>query len=138
RCTYVERRSLVAPGARRQEPRRVEEITLRVVAGKPTKLKPLSADAKLFHSLSASNQTPMNPNDSEATRARQLVEETFRFTTNDCRGNLAGTIKGPVRMRIENLDGGDVPPSEMPRLEDSDADGYVFAEVTATGVFLFK
>ncbi|CAM9441202.1 unnamed protein product, partial [Ectocarpus sp. 8 AP-2014] len=137
-CTYVERRSLVTQGTRGQEDERVEEMTLRVVAGAPTKLEPMSDDASLFHSLSASNQTPMNPNDDEARHAQQLVEKTFRFTANDCRGNLAGTIKGPVRIRIENLDGVDVPASEMPRLEDSEADGYVLAEPTATGVFLFE
>lgn len=46
--------------------------------------------------------------------------------------------RGPVRMRIENLDGVNVPVSEMPRLEDSDPDGYVLADPTATGVFLFE
>lgn len=41
-------------------------------------------------------------------------------------------------MRIENLDGVEVSASEMPRLEDSDADGYVLADPTATGVYLFE
>lgn len=41
-------------------------------------------------------------------------------------------------MRIENLDGVDVPAAEMPRLEDADAHGYVLADPTATGVFLFE
>lgn len=41
-------------------------------------------------------------------------------------------------MRIENVDGVDIPTSQMPRLEDSDRDGYVFADPTATGVFLFE
>lgn len=47
------------------------------------------------------------------------------------------TRRGPVRMRIENMDGVDVPTSEMPCLEQSD-DGYVLADPTATGVFLFE
>ncbi|CAN0389337.1 unnamed protein product, partial [Ectocarpus fasciculatus] len=92
-CTYVERRPLVTQGTRGQEDERVEEMTLRVVAGAPAKLEPMPDDARLFHSLSASNQTPMSPNDHDANHARQLVEKTFRFTANDCRGNLAGTIK---------------------------------------------
>lgn len=46
--------------------------------------------------------------------------------------------RGPVRMRIENLDGAEVPASEMPRLEDSNAEGFVLADPTATGVFLFE
>lgn len=41
-------------------------------------------------------------------------------------------------MRIANLEGVNVPPEEMPRLEMSDAEGYVFADPTATGVFLFE
>lgn len=48
------------------------------------------------------------------------------------------TRRGPVRMRIENVDGVHVPTSEMPCLEDADGDGYVFADPTATGVFLFE
>lgn len=41
-------------------------------------------------------------------------------------------------MRIENLDGVNVPEAEMPRLEASDENGYVEADPTATGVFLFE
>lgn len=35
----------------------------------------------------------MGPHDEAARDARRLVEKTFRFTANDCRGNLAGPIK---------------------------------------------
>ena len=41
-------------------------------------------------------------------------------------------------MRIANLEGVRVPPMEMPGLEMSDAEGYVYADPTATGVFLFE
>ncbi|CAM9825307.1 unnamed protein product [Scytosiphon promiscuus] len=136
-CTYVERRPLMTQDTQRED-ERVVEISLRVVAGSPVKLEPMSDDANLFHSLSASNQQPLAPHDPAARDARRLVEKTFRFTANDCRGNLTGPINGPVRMRIENLDGVDVPASEMPRLEDSDHEGYVVADPTATGVFLFE
>ena len=53
----------------------------------------MSDDANLFHSLSASNQEAMDPRDDSARNARQLVENTFRFTANDCKGNHAGLIK---------------------------------------------
>ncbi|CAM9532999.1 unnamed protein product [Hapterophycus canaliculatus] len=137
-CTYVERRPLATQGTGGEEEERVVEMTLRVVAGSPRRLEPMSDDANLFHSLSASNQQPMGSHDEAARVARRLVEKTFRFTANDCRGNLAGPINGPVRMRIENLDGVDVPASDMPRLEESDEEGYVVADPTATGVFLFE
>lgn len=45
---------------------------------------------------------------------------------------------GPVRMCIANLEGVNVPPGDMPRLEMSNTEGYVFADPTATGVFLFE
>eukprot|EP00903_Cladosiphon_okamuranus_P018047 g16608.t1 len=137
-CTYVEHRALATQDMQGQEHEMLAETTLRVVAGSPAKLEPMSEDAGLFHSLSASNQEALDSRDEAARNARQLVEKTFRFTANDCRGNHAGHIKGPVRMRIENLDGVDVPASEMPRLEDSNADGFVSADPTATGVFLFE
>lgn len=41
-------------------------------------------------------------------------------------------------MRIESLEGENVPAKEMPRLENSDGEGYVQADPTATGVFLFE
>eukprot|EP00752_Nemacystus_decipiens_P004173 g3816.t1 len=139
-CTYVEHRALATQDMQGQEHEMLAETTLRVVAGSPFKLEPMPDDAGLFHSLSASNQEALNARDEDeaAKNARQLVEKTFRFTANDCRGNHAGHIKGPVRMRIENLDGVDVPAAEMPRLEDADAAGYVLADPTATGVFLFE
>ncbi|CAM9801278.1 unnamed protein product [Pylaiella littoralis] len=137
--TYVERRALATQSSQGDEDERTVEMTLRLVAGSaPFKFSPYADDANLFHSLSASNQEPMDASDDAARIARQLVDKTFRFAANDIRGNHAGQIKGPVRMRIENVDGVHVPTSEMPCLEDADGDGYVFADPTATGVFLFE
>ena len=61
--------------------------------GAPYKMEPMADDANLFHSLSASNQASRDPDDEVAKNARQLVEKTFRFTANDCKGNMAGRIK---------------------------------------------
>ena len=61
--------------------------------GSPFKLEPMTDDAGLFHSLSASNQEALDSRDVAAKNARQLVEKTFRFTANDCRGNHAGQIR---------------------------------------------
>lgn len=66
-------------------------------AGAPRKLVPLSEDEHLFKSLSASNQAPAASGGEEEERnaraARRLVEQTFRFTASDSKGNLAGQIK---------------------------------------------
>lgn len=61
--------------------------------GAPFKLVPLAEDAHLFNSLSASNQASVSPDDEEEARdARRLVEQTFRFTADDLKGNTAGQI----------------------------------------------
>lgn len=41
-------------------------------------------------------------------------------------------------MRIETLEGQNVPEQQRPRLQNSDSGGYVRADATATGVFLFE
>ncbi|CAM9280554.1 unnamed protein product [Ascophyllum nodosum] len=134
-CSYVEMRGLPSQGPQADKN---TGMVLRVGAGAPSKLVPFPEDANLFHSLSASNQTSNSANDEVAQHARQLVETTFRFMPSDTKGNMSGPINGPLRMRIANLEGVRVPPMEMPGLEMSDAEGYVYADPTATGVFLFE
>lgn len=47
------------------------------------------------------------------------------------------SCSGPVRIRIENLPGVNVPVGEMPRLERADEEGYVMADPVSTGAFMF-
>lgn len=54
---------------------------------------PVQDDMHLLNSLSASNQTSLDHDDEMARDARRLVEQTFRFAANDCKGNMSGQIK---------------------------------------------
>ncbi|CAM9834660.1 unnamed protein product, partial [Pylaiella littoralis] len=114
-CTYVETRA--------GQPLRTKTVkmTIHAVAGAPYKLGPCRKS--MLSSLSASNA---------GRRDQRRLGKKFEFVALDCKDNRAVGITGPVRMRIE-----DVPGAEMPALENS-IDGFVSAELTESGSFVFS
>lgn len=72
------------------------------------------------------------------TTSATAVQHEYLAITKINPGFFGDRIRGKVRMRVEAEAGKSVDVEDMPRLEGSNAEGFVEAQRTMTGVWLFE